>query len=188
MVVKFNSALIMVLVVSGLVVGLGTSQLYQSSFIGIQSALAQRISPSEVWQLVYQQLPDLPKENQYISKETGKKAENNTLANRLIRYHVYVKERSPIYRFDWKLTMADYLGANEVMYDTTYPGSDILRENPIEGDRAAISRLSRRQRDALVQTLVDIFNPNGQNTTNESRPSTSTTPQKPQTGGAELLK
>ncbi|MBD2486548.1 hypothetical protein [Aulosira sp. FACHB-615] len=188
MVVKFNSALIMALVVVGLVVSLGTSQLQHSSFIGIQPALAQRISPSDVWQLVYQQLPDLPKENQYVNKETGKKAENNTLASRLIRYHIYVKERSPIYRFDWKLTLADYLGANEIMYDATYPGNDILRENPIEGDRAAISRLSRHQRDALVQTLVDVFNPNAQNIRQKPRPSTSTTPQPPQTGGAELLK
>ncbi|WP_200929945.1 hypothetical protein [Nostoc piscinale] len=188
MVVKLNSALIMVLVVGGLVVSFGTSQLHRSSFIGIRPALAQRISPSDVWQLVYQQLPDLPKENQYVNKETGRVAENNTLANRLIRYHVYVKERSPIYRLDWKLTIADYLGANEIMYDTTYPGNDILRQNPIEGDRAAVSRLSRRQRDALVQTLVNIFNPNEQKTRKEPRPSTSTTPQTPQTGGAELLK
>ncbi|AFY43803.1 hypothetical protein [Nostoc sp. PCC 7107] len=188
MVVKFNSALIVALLVGGLVVSLGTSQLHHTSFFGIQPALAQRISPSDVWQLVYQQLPDLPKENQYVNKETGKVAETNTLANRLIRYHVYVKERSPIYRLDWKLTLADYLGANEIMYDTTYPGNDTLRQNPLESDRAAINRLSRRQRDALVQTLVKIFNPNLQNTSNQPNPTTSTTPQKPQTGGADLLK
>jgi len=179
MVVKFNSALIIALIGVGLVVSLGTSQLPHSSLLGIQPAVAQRISPSDVWQLVYQQLPDLPKENQYVSKESGKFAESNTLANRLIRYHVYVKERSPIYRFDWKLTMADYLGANEIMYDTTYPGNDTLRQNPIEGDRKAIASLSRHQRDALVQTLVNIFNPNSQNTRNQTSPSTSTTPQKP---------
>ncbi|MCC5634580.1 hypothetical protein LC593_01695 [Nostoc sp. CHAB 5844] len=188
MVVKFNSALIIALIVGGLVVSLGTSQSHHSSFISIQPAVAQRISPSDVWQLVYQQLPDLPKENKYINKESGRVAESNTLANRVIRYHVYVKERSPIYRLDWKLTMADYLGANEIMYDTTYPGNDTLRQNPLEGDRQAIARLSRPQRDALVQTLVNIFNPNSQNTSNQSSPSTSTTPQKPQTGGADLLK
>lgn len=188
MVVKFNSTLIIALIVGGLVVSLGTSQPPHSSFIGIQPAVAQRISPSDVWQLVYQQLPDLPKENKYISKETGKVSESNTLVSRLIRYHVYVKERSPIYRLDWKLTLADYLGVNEIMYDTTYPGSDILRQNPLDGDRAVIARLSRRQRDALVQTLVNIFNPNPQNTSNQPSPPTSTTPQKPQTGGAELLK
>jgi len=61
----------------------------------IQPAVAQRISPGDVWQLVYQQLPDFPKENQYITKASGRVAENNTLASRLIRYHIYVKERAP---------------------------------------------------------------------------------------------
>ncbi|MDZ8140569.1 MAG: hypothetical protein RM049_35635 [Nostoc sp. DedQUE04] len=159
----------------------------------IQPASAQRITPSDVWQLVYQQLPDFPRENKYISKENGKVAENNTLANRLIRYHIYTKGRAPIYRLDWKLTLADYLDVNEIMYDTTYPGNDSLRENPIEGDRKAIKSLTRSQRDALVQVLVNIFNPASQNTLSPNSntapsPTTSTTPQPPQRGGAELLK
>jgi hypothetical protein len=186
MVVKFNSALIIAFIVSGLVVSLSAIQT-NPNLLGIQPAVAQRVSPSDVWQQVYQQLPDLPKENKYISKESGKVAENNTLASRLIRYHIYIKERSPVYRLDWKLTLADYLGGNEIMYDTTYPGNDTLRKNPIDGDRAAIKRLSRQQRNDLVQTLVNIFSPSVQNTSQPSRP-TSPTPQKPQTGGAELLK
>lgn len=149
---KFKSVLLTALAVATLltvsVVNLST----------IQPAVAQRISPGDVWQKVYQQLPDFPKENQYISKETGKVAENNTLASRLIRYHIYVKERAPNYRLDWKFTLADYLGANEIMYESSYPGNDTLRQNPIEGDRAAISRLSRKQRNELVQVLTNIFN------------------------------
>jgi len=124
----------------------------------IQPVKAQKVSPSEVWQLVYQQLPDLPKENQYISKETGKTAENNTLISRMLRYHIYVKGRTPKYRLDWKLTLADYLNANEIMYDDSYPGNDTLKQNPIEGDRTAISRLTRSQRNNLIGTLVNIFN------------------------------
>ncbi|MEH2423836.1 MAG: hypothetical protein V7K48_23895 [Nostoc sp.] len=157
-------------------------------------AYAQRITPSDVWQQVYQQLPDLPRENKYISKENGKVAENNTLVTRLIKYHIYTKGRAPIYRLDWKLTLADYLGANEIIYDTTYPGNDSLRENPLEGDRKAITHLTRSQRDALVQVLVNIFNPTtSQNTLSPNpnttpSPSGSTTPQAPQRGGAELLK
>jgi hypothetical protein len=94
---------------------------------------------------------------------------------------------------DWKLTLADYLGANEIMYDASYPGNDTLRQNPIEGDRKAITRLTRSQRNALVQVLVNIFNPTSQNTQSPSpntapSPNTSTTPQSPQRGGAELLK
>ncbi|HLP90200.1 MAG TPA: hypothetical protein VK184_16630 [Nostocaceae cyanobacterium] len=123
-------------------------------------ATAQRISPSDIWQVVYKELPELPKENTYISKDTGKPALENTLIGRLISYHIYVKGRAPIYRLDWKLTLADYLNANEIMYETSYPGSDSLKESPFTGDRLAISRLTRSQRNQLVQVLVNIFNPN----------------------------
>lgn len=147
------------MVVSLLVFGSVAGEFIQTNLLGIQPAIAQRISPGEVWQQVYQQLPDFPQENKYISKESGKVAENNTLASRLIRYHVYIKERAPNYRLDWKLTLADYLGANEVMYVTTYPGNETLRQNPLQGDKAAIARLNRSQRNALVQVLVNIFTP-----------------------------
>ncbi|MBI1241294.1 hypothetical protein [Umezakia ovalisporum] len=131
-----------------------------TNLFGIKPALGQRISPGDIWKQVYQKLPDLPKENHYISKETGQIAENNTLASRLITYHIYKKGRAPNYRFDWKLTLADYLNANEIMYDHSYPGHDTLRQNPLEGDRAVISKLNRQQRNTLVQILTDIFNPN----------------------------
>ncbi|MBD2293891.1 hypothetical protein H6G06_10380 [Anabaena sphaerica FACHB-251] len=151
---RFNLGLIIALItVSFIVLGLGNS-----NSDSISPAVAQRISPSDVWQLVYKQLPDLPKENQYSSKETGKVAENNTLASRLIRYHIYVKGRSPIYRLDWKLTLADYLNANETIYEASYPGKDSLTQNPLEGDRTTIKKLTRNQRNNLVQVLVDIFN------------------------------
>ncbi len=128
-----------------------------SSLFGMQPVMAQRTSVSDVWQKIYQQLPNLPKENSYTSKEGGKVAENNTLVSRMIQYHVYVKGRAPNYRFDWKMTLADYLGINEPMYDKTYPGADSLRQNPLDSDRAAIKKLSRSQRDALVQALVNSF-------------------------------
>ena len=181
------------MVVGVIVLGSGADKLIHTNLLSIQPGYAQRITPSNVWQIVYQQLPDLPRENNYISKEDGKVAENNTLVSRLITYHIYTKGRAPIYRLDWKLTLADYLGANEIMYDTTYPGHETLRENPIEGDRKAVTRLTRSQRNALVQVLVNIFNPTSQNTPPPSSnttpsPNTSTTPQPPQQGGAELLK
>lgn len=161
-----------------------------------QRADAQRVSPGDVWQAVYQQLPDLPRENQYISKETGKVAENNTLVSRMIWYHSYLKGRAPNYRLDWKLTLADYLSANEVMYETTYPGKDSLRKNPFDGDRAAIGRLNRRQRDALVQALVNVFSPKSQNTPASTPTPSSSQPEQitptprrvPKQGGAQLLK
>ena len=128
------------------------------NIVGIQSAVAQRIASSDAWRKLYQQLPDFPRENKYVSKKTRKVSENHTLARRLIRYHVFVKGRAPNTRLDWKLTLADYLGANEIMYDSSYPGADTLRKNPIDSDRTAIKRLNRTQRNTLIQTLVNIFN------------------------------
>ncbi|HEY9298696.1 MAG TPA: hypothetical protein VIQ31_20520 [Phormidium sp.] len=156
----------------------------------------QRITIENVWQRVYQVLPDLPKENQYISKETGKQATSNTLVGRLIRYHMFVKGRPPIYRLDWKFTIADYLAVNEVMFDNVYPGGDSLRQNPMDSDRAAITRLTRSQRDALINTLVSIFNPNA---AAQSQPTPTPTPTPtpnpgrslpplPQPGDAQQLK
>ncbi len=160
--------------------------------------VAQQSAPTpvraqDVWKFVYEKLPDLPIENNYISKETGKVDPNNTLVGRLIRYHVFVKGRPPNYRFDWKLSLADYLGATpDYLVESVYPGNDVLRSNPMERDRAAIQSLNRTQRDALVQALVDVFSgdsaparvpaaggkPEGRNTP--------TIPQ-PQPGDAKLL-
>lgn len=124
-------------------------------------ALAQRVRPEAVWQVVYERVPSLPKEDQYVSKETGKVDADNTLVGRFVRYHLYVAGRSPLYRFDWKLTVADYLGLglNGAFDETSYPSRATLRTNPAESDRAAINRLNRSQREALVQALVDAFSP-----------------------------
>lgn len=143
-----------------------------------------RYRVNDMWQLVYQAMPDLPRENQYINRDTGELDEDYTLIRRLIRYHVYVKNRPPLFRLDWKLTLADYLtvsdpntgqtvSANEPIRYETYPGQDVLMgrgaeaatENAaptlsvLDGDRAAIARLTPAQRDRLVEVLVMIFNP-----------------------------
>ena len=167
------------------------------NFLGSQPAIAQIVIPQEVWKQVYQRLPDLPRENQYISRETGQVASENTLISRLIRYHLYLKNRPPTYRLDWKLTLADYLGVNEVILEPQYVGNDTLRENPLEGDRAAIKQLNRAQRDALVETLVTLFNPRYQEEIKTPAPSTAPTPSTspnpgvfrlPKPGDAQLLK
>ncbi len=119
--------------------------------------VAQDIRAGNAWQQVYQMLPDFPRENQYVNRESGKVAESNTLISRLIRYHIYVKARPVNYRLDWKLTLADYLGANERIPAATYPSADTLRTNPFQNDVAVIRSLNRTQRDALVQTLVNVF-------------------------------
>jgi len=160
--------------------------------------IAQTARTRDVGQQVYQQLPALPLENKYVSQETGQVDADNTLVSRLIRYHVYVKGRPTNNRLDWKLTLADYLGANELMQEKVYPGYDTLRQNPIEGDRAAIARLNRQQRNALVETLVSIFNPNYPASAapdSKTPPQESTTPSRearpilpqPRPGDAQLL-
>ena len=116
------------------------------------------IRSQDVWQQVYKLDPELPLENQYVSKETGKVSETNTLVSRLVRYHTYTKGRPPLYRLDWKLTLADYLGANDRISVSAYPGADTLRTNPAQGDMAAIQKLTRAQREALVDALVTVFN------------------------------
>ncbi|NEP41175.1 MAG: hypothetical protein F6K35_18895, partial [Okeania sp. SIO2H7] len=121
------------------------------------SVIVQLQRPTEIWPQVYQQLPDLPLENNYLSEDTGEADTDNTLVGRLVRYHFYVKGRPPNFRFDWKLTLADYLGANELMQESVYPGYESLRENPMEGDRQAIKNLTREQRNALIDVLVEIF-------------------------------
>lgn len=136
-----------------------SSALHNADWLGSPPAIAQRVSPDTVWQQVYQQLPDFPRENQYVSVETRKVAADNTLVGRLIRYHVYVKGRPPVYRLDWKITLADYLGINERIDEGSYPSRNTLKPNPIEGDLAAVRRLTRQQRESLVQALVDAFAP-----------------------------
>lgn len=139
---------------------LAVLQAPQPSLLAQSSPLAQttpRLRTGDAWQQLYQSLPDFPRENQYISTETGDVAESNTLVSRMIRYHTFIKGRSANSRLDWKLTLADYLGANERMSDLTYPSGDTLRTNPIEGDRLAIDRLDRRQREAFVDAIVRVF-------------------------------
>jgi hypothetical protein len=141
-----------------------------SQWLGIQPASAQFRNSTDAWNQVYEQFPDLPRENDYISSETGEVNEDNTLVSRLVRYHMYVKSRPPNYRFDWKLTMADYLGAHELLNESQYPGANSLTENPMESDRAVIESLSRSERDALVNALVSVFTPDSEETANSTEP------------------
>lgn len=175
----------------------GTQLINQFS---LPAATAQRLRVEDIWQQIYQQLPDLPLENQYVNDETGEVSTNNTLVSRLVRYHVYTKGRPTSYRLDWKLTLADYLDANERMNADTYPSGTSLRTNPMAGDKAAINSLSRSQREALVSALVSLFNPNAVDPEPAPSPSATPTPtpqpspapptrfpRQPQPGDAQLL-
>ena len=145
---------------------------------------------------VYQAIPGLPLENQYISVKTGEIAADNTLFSRLIRYHQYIKNRPLIYRLDWQLTFADYLQVNETMFAVRYPGNQTLTINPLDNDRKAIANLTRSQRNQIIDTLLAIYNPNSESLS-PTQPSVTPKPptpenrddtlQLPQPGDAELL-
>lgn len=159
------------------------------------SVVAQSLRPNAIAEEVYQLIPELPLENQYLSQETRETAAKNTLISRFIRYHQYVKSRPVQFRLDWKLTVADYLEANEPISVDRYPGNKTLTIHPLEGDRAAIHNLSRTQRNQLIDTLVSIYNPNqpaSSDTTtepaNSSTNNSNNTPRFPQRGDADLLR
>jgi len=141
----------------GAILGVFTGVLFLVAPLYDSPAMGQRIRSDDLWRVVYERIPDLPKENQYVSLETGKVNPDNTLVGRLIRYHIYTKGRPPIFRLDWKLTLADYLEVNGTMDTADYPGVNQVRGNPAPGDIAAIKKLNRVQRDALLQALVDVF-------------------------------
>ena len=151
--------------------------------------LAQTARPNTVAQTVYQNLPFLPLENEYLS-QSGEVASGNTLLSRLLRYHEYVKSRPVNYRFDWQLTFADYFGINELIKADRYPGHETLTVNPLEGDREAITSLTREQRNELIDTLLAIYNPQTdtpQQPTVTPNNSEEQKPSLPQPGDADLL-
>ena len=121
-----------------------------------QPAPLRRVNPVAIATEIYLQVPELPLENQYISNETGVPAADNTLVSRFVRYHVYTKERLTNLRLEWKLTLADYLGAFESILAADYPDYG-LRQNPVEGDITAVRGLSRELRDRLVNRLYELF-------------------------------
>jgi hypothetical protein len=166
-VIQLTLRLTIVTSVTGVFLLLPKAEMKESGIFqlnGIESANAQFSIPADGGKRVYDILPNFPLENQYVNKETGKVDTNNTLVSRLLRYHILVKSRPPSYRFDWKLTLADYLEAHQYLVESQYPGANILRENPMESDRAVIKKLNRAQRDALVNALVSLFQRNSTET------------------------
>lgn len=133
------------------------ASLVASGLMLAQPAVAQRLNAKLAADAVYSQLPELPQENQYVRRKGNKPAPNSTLVSRLIRYHTQVKGRSPQYRFDWKITLADYLGLYENLREEEYPGKSYLKTNPMESDRKLIRQFTRQQRLALTQVLSDLY-------------------------------
>jgi len=179
-IITFTCTMAIVALLSALAHGYAATESGPPNAAPIGDRVAQLYMPNRIqtryrindmWQLVYLEMPELPLENQYANLDTGEDAdEDYTLIRRLIRYHIYVQNRPPLFRLDWKLTLADYLTvtdpntgqpvpANERITYATYPGANVLDPHPLEGDRAAIASLSREQRDRLVDVLTTLFNP-----------------------------
>ena len=159
----------------------------------LSPALGQSIRPDVAAEQLYQSLAFLPLENNYIDQSSGKIATDNTLIERFIRYHEYVKSRPLRYRFDWQLTFADYFDVNEPIRESRYPGHRYFTVNPLEKDRSVITKLTREQRNQLIDALLAIYNPQ-QGTSekpvsipNNSLEQTESKPSLPQPGDAELL-
>jgi hypothetical protein len=144
------------LMVVGIALWFGLSALGSGTWFTM-TAQAQADSPEAIALQVYPQVPWLSKENQYQRQDNGTVVEDNTLISRLIRYHTQNKSRSPAFRLDWKLTLVNYLGLDDYIQVETYPGASYLKPNPMESDRKIIQGLNRKQRDALIQALVDVY-------------------------------
>jgi len=165
------------------------------------------VNVADTARVLYERLPFMPLENHYVN-QNGDPASESSLITRMLLYHTGVQQRQPLFRLDWKLTLADYLDANETIVIDTYPNASILEENPLEGDQAAIRQLTRDQRNLFVDTVVILLNPlaareaaqPAESTTPVNpdpvspppsvRPGTGSTvplPQEPQPGDAQLL-
>ena len=129
-----------------------------TSLSSVQPAYAQANDRRAIASAVYDQLPDFPLENQYVHTETGDVVLNNTLVYRLLQYHSTVQYRPLRSRFDWKLTLADYMGANEWMDEERYPDR-FLQSNPFHQDIEVMRTLNRQQREDLIQALLMVLDP-----------------------------
>jgi hypothetical protein len=125
----------------------------------IPHVAAQGLRLEFVAQSVYEKVPNFPKANEYRRKDSNEVDPNNTLLSRLIRYHQDIRKRPTGFRFDWQLTMGDYLDINEPIPEERYPSANILTINPLEADKQLISQLSRTERSEVIDALTSAYNP-----------------------------
>ena len=128
--------------------------------IHIHPVSAQRIRdiPERTAQ-IYELLPDLPLEDSYVSLN-GEVMANSSWVQRILLYHIQTKGRLPNSRFDWRMTFADFLGANLPMYTNQYPGADIFAQNPLNGDRDLFQTLTRQERNQLLAAFLQVYGNN----------------------------
>jgi hypothetical protein len=116
----------------------------------------RRVDPVAIATQIYQTHPNLPQENTY-RRPNGTLATDDTLISRLIRYHLYTKDRPTNLYLDWKLTLADYLGAFDSISPDTYPSATTLTTNPLPSDILALGQLTWPERQSIVQSLAETF-------------------------------
>ncbi|WP_338442055.1 hypothetical protein VZG28_02835 [Synechococcus elongatus IITB4] len=112
--------------------------------------------PEEIGQLVYEKLPNLERANTYRGVRSGELRPTDTLVSRLIRFHQQNRNRRLASRLDWKITMADLLGVNGVLRPEDYPGFETLSPNPLQSDLQAIAKLTRAERDRLIDAILAV--------------------------------
>lgn len=160
---KVQKFILIFILILGLILGRSWQEVAQSQNLPNPNLprpiVTQTVRIQMVSRLIYTQMPGFPPENQYLNRRTGVVDTEDTLVNRLIRYHVVTKNRAPMLRFDWRMTLADYLDVNEPMIEDRYPGTDTLQPEPMRNDRAAVSRLTPAQRTNLINLLVAAFTP-----------------------------
>ena len=156
--VRFAAGVILAaLVIVASHLGLGLMGLTDQPAQAQPALVLRRVDPVAIATQIYQQHPDFPLENTYLNLSDQSPAPDNTLVSRFIRYHIFLKDRPGNFRLDWKLSIADYLGAFQEINPDVYPFHDLLTENPMAGDIDAIRQMTREQRNLMVQSLFDLF-------------------------------
>ncbi|MEL7474795.1 MAG: hypothetical protein AAGJ55_01005 [Cyanobacteria bacterium J06555_12] len=128
-------------------IGIGAALV--SCAILTEPASAQRIRdiPEKAAQ-IYELVPDLPGSG-----------EDERWLQRVLLYHVRTKGRLTDSRFDWRLTFADFLEANEPIFADQYPpGSTEL--NPLNGDREHFQAMTRQDRNEFLAAILEVYGNN----------------------------
>lgn len=97
---------------------------------------------------IYELMPDLPGSG-----------EDEQWLQRILLYHVRTKGRLTDSRFDWRLTFADFLDANEPIYADQYPSGN-TDVNPLTDDRQLFQAMTRQDRNEFLAAILEVYGNN----------------------------
>ncbi len=109
-----------------------------------------------------QRIRDIPEKAEQIAElvpNLPAQEEREKWLQRILLYHVRTKGRLANSRFDWRLTFADFLGANNPMYADQYPPGD-TEENPLNSDRELFQAMSRQERNEFLAAILEVYGNN----------------------------